>query len=147
MPSLKTLLALSTAITICVPQLRAGHPDLTGTWVLDASASTSSANAPIGGTLTIQRNGKTLHIAESFTLPNGEKSREYEWKIDDRFHPVGSGLGEVLAKWEHDALVGERRTGEGQNMETVRMTTRDAGSMMETIVRPDGQSALVWRRR
>jgi hypothetical protein len=134
-------------VFVCAPHLRAERPDLSGTWVLDTSASTFSANPPTGGTLTIRKQGKTLHIAEAFTMSNGDKSREYDWKVDDTFHPVGAGEGEVLAKWDHDSLVGQRRTGDGQNMETVRMTARDANSMTETIVRPDGQSALVWRRQ
>jgi len=142
-----TVVCAAAALTLFSPQLRAERPDLSGTWVLDTSSSTFSANPPTGGTLTIRKHGKTLHITEAFTVPNGDKSREYEWKIDDKFHPVGGGEGEVLAKWDHDTLVGEPRTGEGQNMETVRMTARDANSMSETIVRPDGQSALIWKRQ
>ncbi len=142
-------LALSAVALVfaCAPQLRAERPDLSGTWVLDTSASTFSANRPTGGTLTIRKHGKTLHITEAFTVPNGDKSREFDWKVDDKFHPVGGGAGEVLAKWDHDTLVGERQTGDGHNMETVRMSARDANSMTETIVRPDGQSALVWKRQ
>lgn len=128
------------------PSARAEHSDLTGSWVLDASASTFSGNAPSAGTLVISKHGKDLRFAETFRYPNGEKVREFEWKTDNRFHPVAGGNGEVLAHWDGDTLIGARKTGDGMNMESVRFSPREPGRMVETVIRPDQQSTVIWKR-
>jgi hypothetical protein len=142
------IVVLSAGLFCALPQLRAEHPDLAGAWVLDAHGSTfSGPPQPASGSLTITVNHKTIHVAESMQLPNGVVTKEFDWKIDGEFHPLNSGEGEVLAKWEGDTLVGNVRSGDGAERQTIRMTMPNPETLSETIHKPSGDSSLIWKRR
>ena len=143
-PLTLTLLALSLVVPV---SLRAGHPDISGVWHLDTAASTFASDpTPSAANLSISKDGKRIHIAESFTYPNGEKSREYEWRTDDRFHPVdGPSSGSVIARWDGDMLAGDRRGEKGT--ESIRMMLRDPSTLTQSIARNGQQITLIWRRR
>jgi hypothetical protein len=144
----RTTLFILTAALLSTPLLRAEHPDFAGTWTLDAASSTFAGGPQVtNATLTIDKRHKWIHMAESFTFTNGNKQKEFDWKIDDKFHPInGPGYGEVLARWDHDVLIGDRRTGEGASIETVSLSARQPGELVETIHRAGGESTLVWKR-
>lgn len=140
--------AASIGLLCAVPELWAEHPELSGSWVLDARGSTFSGPAqPTSGSLIITVNHKTVHVAESMQLPDGVVTKEFDWKIDGEFHPLESGEGQVLARWEGDTLVGNVRSSDGAEKQTVRMTMPDHETISETIHKASGDSSRIWRRR
>jgi hypothetical protein len=149
---MRTFPIILLALAVVAPfAARADHPDLAGIYQLDTASSTFGSDAhPTAGTLTISQHGKMIQFAERIQLPNGEKVREFEWRTDKKYHPIdtpeGIGMGEVLARWEGDTLLGERRTDQG--IESIRIFSPDASTLTEVIHRSGGpDSTLVWKRR
>lgn len=148
---MKTMRLLTLAAIISVPAF-CDHPDLSGLWQLDVTASYfGTAPIPHSGYLTISTGShKTINMEVSLrNLNNGqlERSVQSEWKVDNKFHPViGGQAGEVLAKWDGSVLLGERLTDTG--MEDIRFVPGPyPASMVETIQSPQGMQTLVWHRQ
>ncbi len=126
----------------------ANHPELSGAWRLDVSASTFGSMPPVNyGELRISASPhKILHIAVVTKGGNLERTVEDDWKIDDKYHPVdGPPSGEVLAKWEGSILLGKRRTDSG--FEEIRFRLGPDGySLTESIDASGKTTTLIWRR-
>lgn len=142
------VLAMIGAISLLVAPLEARKPDFNGTWSLDPAASQfAEGRAATSGVLSFSRDGKKVHVAESLQLAHGESSREFELRVDDRYHP-DPGSGEVIAKWEDDTLVAIRQIPRG-GTETVHFSTDASGSTLtETVDQSNGPSLrLIWRHK
>ena len=146
------LFSLVTLTAIAIPSIaRADRPDFSGVWQLDPQASKfSSQPVPTSGTISVHQDGKKVRISESYVYPRGEKSKAYEWRTDNRYHPVdapeGAGMGQVIARWDGDSLAGDRKTGTGS--ESIRFMLSDANTLTQTVQDSSGfNSTVVWRRR
>ncbi len=102
---------------------------------------------PDSGVLAITTSPhNTIHITLSTKGPRQERTVESEWKIDDRYHPVNDGEGEVLAKWDGSTLIGKRRTETG--VEETRFHLGPGGEeMTEWIQSGTSVITLIWRRQ
>ena len=142
-----TLLGLAAAVL--VQPAFCEHPDLSGSWQLDATASTMGpARQFDGGMLTISTGShKMLHMAVMLKGPHGDLTVERDFKLDNKYHPeVGDESGEVLAKWEGSVLLGIRQTDAGP--EEIRLIpAADGQTLTESIQSSQGLVTRIWRRQ
>jgi hypothetical protein len=148
---MRFLLLPFTLVTtlLCLPPLfSAERSDIAGVWQLDAgSAPLIDGKQITSGMLTIQYDHKNIEMSESMVFSNGDRTADRNWKIDNHYHPVlGSGSGQVLAKWEGLTLTADHEM-DGRH-EIYRLAlSPDARVLTETIRRPDGSShVLIWKR-
>lgn len=142
-----TLLGLA-AVVFAQPAF-CEHPDLSGNWQLDVSASTLGPTRQFdGGVLTISTGPhKMLHIQVTLKSPHGEQTIDRDFKVDNRYHPeVGDESGELLAKWDGAVLSGTRQTDAGP--EQIRLILgADGQTLTETIQTSQGLQTRIWRRQ
>jgi hypothetical protein len=138
------------AVVLCLPSalFSADHNNIAGVWRLDTSNNPSVDGRPVtSGTLMVTYQKKMLDTSETFNFPDGERNLSRNWKVDHHYHPVlGDGSGQVLAKWEGSTLTADHETGGAH--ESFRLSlSPDGRTLTETILRPDGSSAMyLWRR-
>ena len=127
----------------------AEHPELSGVWRLEVTASQFGAMTPVdSGVMTISTGPhKMIDIRVSTMGAHSERTVESQWKIDDHYHPVlGDSSGEVLAKWEGAVLTGKRLTPGGTVEETRFRLEEDGATLTETVQNGLNITTLVWRR-
>src|SRR5436309_1599069 len=148
-----TLLLAALAMCLAWVAGAASRNELYGTWQLETAASKWGIASPAinSGTLTISKHHKTVHMAVTVALDHVVHTDELDWLVDNRYHPiVGPAVGEILAKWDGDTLVGERElTG---SHETYRLTVSNGGTTLTETVHHKGSDGiwdrvLIWSRQ
>jgi hypothetical protein len=139
---------LAIAFFSLPPLFSAERSDIAGVWRLDAgSAPLIDGKQIVSAMLTIQYNHKNIEMSESLTFSNGDRTVERNWRIDSHYHPVlGSGSGQVLAKWEGLTLTADHEMDGGHEIYRLALSP-DARVLTETIRMRDGSSrVLIWKR-
>ncbi len=130
----------------------ADHPDIVGTWTMDATHSDFGTHAaPDSMSLTFTKKGNLLRIAQTSKTPSDERMLETECKTDGRFHPVsGPVAGSVRCKWEGKTLIGEKELPDGSSKLIMRFTPgpdgRTATEQLHITGTGAGDSTIVWKR-
>lgn len=137
-----------TAIAICLfaafTSAQTKHPDLTGTWKMNAEKSQFEHGGPSGITLTIDHKEPSLSETLMLVTDGGDRSVEAKYTTDGKetAQEVIGTTAQTSAKWEGDALTIDWKI---ENASFSRKITVSAdGKTMTMIVKqsnPNGESA------
>ncbi len=129
-------------------------PDFTGNWELNVAKS-SFGNMPKPTRMTVKCDlkGDVLHASQTTYDQQGNRTVEGDWFLDGKEHPLAEfGGGKSVTKWSGSTLFNEKRSNDGQYLQTGRLSlSRDGKVATEKIhiKNPNGtnDSTLVWDRK
>jgi hypothetical protein len=140
------LLTIACAGLVLAANSGDGKPDFSGNWVLNLDKSNfGKSHKPEGMTLTVTRNGDSMHAIQTTNTQSGPTDPvEGDWILDGRQH------GNVTTRWEGNTLVSERHDGSMHQRIYLTMSP-DGKTATEKVMTtsPDGTntSRLVWERK
>ena len=126
------------------------HPNMVGTWMLDAGSSTG--NAPSWSSMTVAEKGHWFRMAQNDKDGRLIRAIEGECKTDNRFHPVqGDVGGSIKCKWEGSTLTTDQHWNNDQNERSMRTTLTADGKLIQDVHEKDAAGVkdahLVWTRQ
>jgi hypothetical protein len=108
MRSLTRAMLSLTFVLVAVPAAAQGVPNLSGTWVMDASKSDfGMMPAPAGRTDVIDHQEPALVIKRTTMTPNGEVASTLTYAVDGKPYANKAGNSDIssVLKWEAATLV------------------------------------------
>ena len=129
-------------------------PDFTGNWELNVAKSRfGNMPKPTRMTLKSEQKGEVLHASQTTYDQQGSRTVEGDWFLDGKEHPVVEfGGGKSVTKWSGSTLFNEKKSNDGQYLQTGRLSlSRDGKIATEKIhtKNPNGtnDSTLVWDKK
>lgn len=104
-------------------------------------------------TLKSEHKSEVLHASQTTYDQQGNRTVEGDWFLDKKEHPLTEfGGGKSVTKWSGSTLSNERRSNDGQYLQTDRLSlSRDGKTATEKIhtKNPNGtnDSTLVWDKK
>ena len=131
-----------------------GKPDFSGNWLLNLDKSHfGKSHKPDGMTLTVKRNGETMHAVQTTQTPGGPMDFAGDWILDGQQHDYSGPMqGKVVSRWEGNTLYSERKSNDGSFDQKIYLTlSSDGKTATEKVITKgtDGTNTatLIWERK